>query len=68
MLFAKMKRKEILDMNPRTRQEEITTMCGLVWKSMPEEKKAQFKVIADRYNQTRKNGQDPQIVINEPAC
>lgn len=62
-----MKRKEILAANPKTRQEEITTMCGLVWKSMPEEKKMQFKTLADRYNLTRKNGQDPQTVIDEPA-
>ena len=67
MLFAKMKRREILGVNPRTRQEEITTMCGLVWKSMPEEKKAMFKMIADRYNQARKNGLDPQSIIDEPA-
>jgi hypothetical protein len=28
MLFAKMKRREILSVNPKARQEEITFMCG----------------------------------------
>ncbi len=36
MLFVKMKRQDILQQNPKMRQEDITTLCGTYWKQLDE--------------------------------
>jgi hypothetical protein len=63
MLFVKMKRHEILQGNPKIRQEEITTLCGTYWKQLDEKTKAEYKALADKYNLAKKNGVDPSTVL-----
>ena len=63
MLFVKTKRPELIQQNPKMKQEEITTLCGTFWKQLDDKTKQDFKELADKYNIAKKNGQDPNTVL-----
>lgn len=60
MMFVKMRRLELIVDRPKIKQEEITTLCGTQWRQLDEETKGKFKELADKHNEAKRAGIDPQ--------